>query len=169
MDRTRHPSDPENDIPDWLCVSRRSFHGVAWVVSDDDDMCKPEDLRKEFGLPWTTVRACLLAAGIARAKQYDFAEAEAAVTKYGPPLGAIVRRRFLWVADISEAGLDLAVKHGAITPVHEIGGDLYFSKDDAMRASIWWYEYKERRREHKRGVRREISQARKEERQRKGA
>lgn len=169
MDRTLHPSDPENDVPDWLCVSNRSFRGVSWVVNDDDDMCKPEDLRKEFDLPWTTVRACLEAAGVARAKKYDFAETEAAVTKFGPPLGAILRKRFVWLADISEEGLSTAVRFVAIKLVHEIGGDEYFAEDDVMRASIWWYEYKERRREQKRAERKKVSQARKEERRRKGA
>ncbi len=70
----------------------------------------------------------LYAAGVARAKKYDFAEAEAAVTKFGPPLGAVLRKRFVWLADISEEGLTTAVRLGAIKMMHEIGGDEYLRR-----------------------------------------
>ncbi len=164
MDHALEPSDKDNPAPDWLTVSIRSSSLAVWEVGEDYDKCKPDDLRKEFDLPWSTIWACMQLAGIVKARFYDFSEVEAAVSKYGPPPGSVFFHDFIAIAGISEESLNIGVREGAISPCYRIGKDTYYYEEDSDRLVVWLYRRREQRIQARREIRIAASKKRKEKR-----
>lgn len=153
----REPTDPDNNVPDWIVVSWGAHNCKADADDSDGEMVKPGDLRKEFRLPWTTIYECIVMAGIKKAKTYKMSDVEAAVAVYGPPGGSITKPRFILRAGVGESAFNLACKLGVIAPTCKIGRDIYFKKEDAQVLFQWWFMYREQQKNKHKEVRHRAS------------